>query len=80
MASTQQLAYKREYNLHCTPLENFTVEGELYSIDIPGCDTNSKNRLRLFDLKSVQENIVQDGIQFDKEDIRQNLTLFLISR
>lgn len=59
------------------PFGKFTVEGELYSIDIPGCDTNSKNRLRLFDLKSVQENIVQDGIQFDKEDIRQNLTLFL---
>ena len=36
-----------------------------------------KNRLRLFDLGSVDDNIIYDGIEFDKEDIFRNLTLFL---
>ena len=30
-----------------------------------------------FDIESVNENIVGDGISFDKNDIRENLTLFL---
>ena len=35
------------------------------------------NRLHLFDLDSVDDSIVSRGIDFDKEDIRKNLTLFL---
>ncbi len=34
-------------------------------------------RLRLFDLESVDESIVKDGIDFDKTEIEKNLTLFL---
>ena len=35
------------------------------------------NKLRLFDLESVDESLVKDGITFDKEDVEKNLTLFL---
>ena len=49
----------------------------LYDIDVPGYKTATKNRLRLFDLDSVDSSIIQDGIDFDKTDIAHNLTLFL---
>lgn len=59
------------------PFANFTLTSKLYDIDVPGYKTEKKNRLRLFDLASVDDNIVYDGIEFDKEDIFRNLTLFL---
>lgn len=59
------------------PFANFTLTSKLYDIDVPGYKTERKNRLRLFDLASVDDNIVYDGIEFDKEDIFRNLTLFL---
>lgn len=59
------------------PFANFTLTSKLYDIDVPGYKTERKNRLRLFDLGSVDNNIIYDGIQFDKEDIFRNLTLFL---
>ena len=49
----------------------------LYDIDVPGYKTETKNRLRLFDLDSVDSSIIKDGINFDKTDIARNLTLFL---
>ena len=49
----------------------------LYDIDVPGYKTATKNRLRLFDLDSVDSSIIEDGINFDKTDIARNLTLFL---
>ena len=45
-------------------------------MDVIGFD-GKKNRLHLFDVESVEEGIVKEGIQFDKTDIRRNLTLFL---
>lgn len=59
------------------PFANFTLTSKLYDIDVPGYKTERKNRLRLFDLGSVDNNILYDGIQFDQEDIFRNLTLFL---
>lgn len=59
------------------PFANGSVQAELYSIDVPGYQTGTKNKLRLFDLKTVDGSIVADGIEFDKEDIVHNLTLFL---
>lgn len=58
------------------PFANFTLTLKLYDIDVPGYKTERKNRLRLFDLASV-DDIIDDGIDFDKEDIFRNLTLFL---
>ena len=48
----------------------------LYDIDVPGYK-NGCNRLHLFDVDTVDEGIIRDGIQFDKKDIAKNLTLFL---
>lgn len=53
-----------------------TVKSRLYDIDVVGYDSGI-NKLHLFDIESVDESIVEDGIDFDKEDIEKNLTLFL---
>ena len=52
------------------------VTSRLYDIDVVGYD-NGMNKLRLFDIETVDESIVKKGIDFDKEDIEKNLTLFL---
>ncbi|MCI7595341.1 MAG: glycogen/starch/alpha-glucan family phosphorylase [Lachnospiraceae bacterium] len=52
------------------------VTSRLYDIDVVGYD-NGVNKLRLFDLESVDESLVKEGILFDKEQIDKNLTLFL---
>jgi len=54
----------------------FNVTSKLYDIDVTGYE-NTTNKLHLFDIETVDENIVGDGIDFDKEDIKKNLTLFL---
>lgn len=52
------------------------VTSRLYNIDIAGYE-NGINKLRLFDLESVDESLVKEGITFDKEAVDKNLTLFL---
>ncbi len=52
------------------------VNARMYDIEVTGYN-NKTNKLHLFDLDSVDETIVKDGIDFDKEDIQKNLTLFL---
>ncbi len=52
------------------------VVSRLYDIDVAGYDSGV-NKLHLFDIETVDESIVKDGIDFDKEDIEKNLTLFL---
>ena len=56
---------------------NKTVQSLIYEFDVT--DNNKKvNTLKLFDLDSVDDSIVQgDGIWFDKDEITKNLTLFL---
>ncbi len=58
------------------PFKDFTLVSSMYDMEIPGYQ-NGCNKLHLFDLDTVDEGIIYDGIQFDKEDIRRNLTLFL---
>lgn len=53
-----------------------TVKSRLYDIDIVGYQ-NGVNKLHLFDIETVDESIVKNGISFDQEDIDKNLTLFL---
>lgn len=55
---------------------NMTVHSKLYDIDVVGY-RNGTNKLHLFDIESVDESIVEQGIDFDKTDIAKNLTLFL---
>jgi starch phosphorylase len=52
------------------------VTSRLYDIDVIGYDQGI-NKLHLFDIETVDESIVGDGIDFDKENIEKNLTLFL---
>ena len=54
----------------------FTVQSRLYDIDVVGYN-NRTTKLRLFDIESVDESIVGETIDFDKEEIAKNLTLFL---
>ena len=48
----------------------------MYDIEVTGYN-NRTNKLHLFDMETVDESIVEDGISFDKTDIAKNLTLFL---
>ncbi len=52
------------------------VTSRLYDIDVVGYESGV-NKLRLFDLETVDEGLVKKGIDFDKKDIEKNLTLFL---
>ncbi len=52
------------------------VTSRLYDIDVAGYDSGV-NKLRLFDIESLDESLVTEGINFDKEEIEKNLTLFL---
>ena len=52
------------------------VKSRMYDIDVIGYEEGI-NKLHLFDLETVDESIVLDGINFDKENIEENLTLFL---
>ena len=51
-------------------------QARLYQIDVTGYEGRT-NKLNLFDLDTVDEALIQDGISFDKADIEKNLTLFL---
>lgn len=55
---------------------NLTVQSRMYDIDVTGYE-NRTNKLHLFDIETVDESMVGDGIEFNKEDIEHNLTLFL---
>ena len=74
---TEQNWLVRSSRSYQVPFAHFTLTSTLYDIDVPGYKTPAKNRLRLFDLDSVDSSIIADGIDFDKTDIARNLTLFL---
>ena len=61
------------YNVH---FRDFDLPAHLYSLAVAGY-TGKTNQLLLFDLDSVNENLVYNGIQFDKHNVPENLTLFL---
>ena len=54
----------------------FDVKSTLYDILVTGYH-NRTNTLHLFDVNSIDEAIVKEGIDFAKEDIEKNLTLLL---
>ena len=58
------------------PFKDFSLRSHLYDIDVTGYEGGS-NKLHLFDVETVNDAIVGNGINFDKNDIRENLTLFL---
>ena len=58
------------------PFKDFSLQSRLYDIDVTGYE-NGSNKLHLFDVESIDESLVGDGINFNKYDIAKNLTLFL---
>ena len=54
----------------------FCLQSRMYDIDVLGYN-NRTTKLHLFDVETVDESLVGEGIDFDKEDIKRNLTLFL---
>ena len=58
------------------PFKDFSLRSHLYDIDVTGYEGGS-NKLHLFDVETVNDAIVGNGINFDKNDIHENLTLFL---
>jgi starch phosphorylase len=66
----RDIGYKIDFN-------NFSVQSQLYEIDVVGYENNYLNKLCLFDVESVDQSLVHSGIIFDKYDISKNLTLFL---
>ncbi|OVE66587.1 maltose phosphorylase [Clostridium diolis] len=59
------------------PFAGFIVTSTLYDIDVTGYNQELSNKLHLFDVDTIDETLVKEGIDFDKEDIKKNLTLFL---
>ena len=60
------------------PFGKLTLQSSLYEIDVPGYNQPNVNKLRLFDLDTVNPEIIEEGsINFDKTQIEENLTLFL---
>lgn len=58
------------------PYRDFTLTSRMYDIQVTGYN-NRTNTLHLFDLETVNEGLIKNGISFDKQDIKENLTLFL---
>lgn len=58
------------------PFGSKTVASRMYDIDVLGWG-NGVNKLHLFDIETVDESLVEEGIRFDKKKVEKNLTLFL---
>ena len=58
------------------PFGGFSLRSVMYDVGVPGYN-GRRNSLHLFDVATVDESIIGDGISFDKSDIARNLTLFL---
>ena len=58
------------------PFGGFSLKSVMYDVAVPGYNGQC-NQLHLFDVDTVDESIIGEGISFDKEDIAHNLTLFL---
>lgn len=62
---------------YTVPFKNFSLTSSLKRIDVLGYKKETKNYLNLFDIDSIDSSIINEGISFDKTDIKKNLTLFL---
>ncbi len=63
----------KTYKIH---FGGFAVQSRMYDIDVVGYE-NRTTKLHLFDVESVDESLVEEGITFDKSQYAKNLTLFL---
>ena len=67
---------KKTETVYPVEFKGLKVNARMYDIEVTGYN-NQTNKLHLFDLDTVDETIVEEGIDFNKEDIKKNLTLFL---
>ncbi len=67
---------KKTDTVYPVQFKGLNVNARMYDIEVTGYN-NKTNKLHLFDIDSVDESIVEEGIDFNKEDIQKNLTLFL---
>ncbi|BBF43960.1 glycogen phosphorylase [Lachnospiraceae bacterium KM106-2] len=63
-------------NTYEVKFKDFTLKSSLYEIAVTGYDSKAI-KLKLFDVDTVDDSMVKSGIDFDQEDIKRNLTLFL---
>ena len=73
---TEKSWLTKTYVTYEVKFKGTTVTSRMYDINVTGYN-NTTNKLHLFDIESVDESIVEDGISFNKEEIKKNLTLFL---
>ena len=73
---TDQCAAKATDTIFPVSLAGKTYSARLYKLPVTGYEGRT-NTLNLFDLDTVDESVIGDGISFDKKDIAKNLTLFL---
>ena len=73
---TDQCAAKATDTVFPVSLAGKTYSARLYKLPVTGYEGRT-NTLNLFDLDTVDESVIDDGISFDKKDIAKNLTLFL---
>lgn len=73
---TDQCAAKATDTVFPVSLAGKTYSARLYKLPVTGYEGRT-NTLNLFDLNTVDESVIGDGISFDKKYIAKNLTLFL---
>ena len=73
---TDSCAAKATDTVFPVSLAGKEYSARLYKLPVTGYEGRT-NTLNLFDLDSVDESVIGDGISFDKKDIARNLTLFL---
>ena len=73
---TKESWLKKTDRAYTVNFGGFDVKSVMYDIDVVGYN-NRTTKLHLFDIETVDESIVGEGIDFDKEEIAKNLTLFL---
>ncbi|MDD6105772.1 MAG: glycogen/starch/alpha-glucan phosphorylase [Ruminococcus sp.] len=73
---TDQCAAKATDTVFPVSLAGKTYSARLYKLPVTGYEGRT-NTLNLFDLDTVDESVIGDGISFDKKYIAKNLTLFL---
>ncbi len=73
---TENSWLNRTDRTYTVKFRNASVKARMYDINVTGYDSTT-NKLHLFDIDTIDEAIVEDGIDFDKTEIEKNLTLFL---
>ncbi|OFK23195.1 glycogen/starch/alpha-glucan phosphorylase [Olsenella sp. HMSC062G07] len=72
----QESWMERSERRYVVSFGGFSVTSTLYDVAVTGYGS-ACGRLRLFDVDSVDERLIKQGIAFDKSEVKRGLTLFL---